>query len=319
MTENTNNKKSLNNLLTIWDKLNRFYGRNYMDNASKTLTTIVFILPFTILFYYYFYNFLIKIPKVGLYTIPVILILIVHISIIKKNNIFSYIIPVFTFLVYLIIFYSVNLSVLKNYWGIITDLILFLIFFIMIILVLLEYRYIVSKKIKNDEGIIDSFKSSCKVLIIRLKTKTFLEGVNKLSKINLIDELENKFLENMKNTYKLKIAEKERLTQEVSKEYDLNKEKINKIILGGIIISIGSIIVNIFNKYFDVLFSKYKDLSNEQKMNMHIILINWLTFLGVIVLLILAYNLYIKETLVLTKNDKISIIKHCLENLETED
>ncbi len=317
MTENTNNKKSLDNLLTIWDELNRFYTRKHMDNSFKILITILFILPFTILFYYYFYNFLIKIPKFGLCTIVLLVLLVVNIISIKTYT--SYILPGLTFVVYLIFFYCVKLSVLINYWGIITDLILFLTFFIMIILVFLEYRYIVSKKIKNDKGIVVSFISSCKVFWVRLKNKTFLEGVNKLSKINLIDELENKFLARMKNTYKLKIAEKEKLTQEVSKEYDLNKEKINKIILGGIIIGIGSIIVNVFNKYFDVLFSTYKDLSNEQRMNMHIILINWLTFLGVIILLILVYNFYIKETLVLTKNDKISIMKHCLENLETED
>lgn len=317
MTENTNNKKSLDNLLTIWDELNRFYTRNHMDNSFKILITILFILPFTILFYYYFYNFLIKIPKFGLYTIVLLVLLVVNIIFIKTYT--SYILPGLTFVVYLIFFYCVKLSVLINYWGIITDLILFLTFFIMIILVFLEYRYIVSKKIKNDKGIVVSFISSCKVFWVRLKNKTFLEGVNKLLKINLIDELENKFLARMKNTYKLKIVEKEKLTQEVSKEYDLNKEKINKIILGGIIIGIGSIIVNVFNKYFDVLFSTYKDLSNEQRMNMHIILINWLTFLGVIILLILVYNFYIKETLVLTKNDKISIMKHCLENLETED
>jgi len=114
--------------------------------------------------------------------------------------------------------------------------------------------------------------------------------------------------------------EKEQLMNETSEKINFNKDKLNKFIWIGVIISIGSIITNLFNEFFKILFSQYLILKKENAVNtLHIILINWLSFFVIIIVSILFYNFHIKKIFILTKNDKLFILKHCLENLEIEN
>ena len=224
------------------------------------------------------------------------------------------------FLFFMFCLYIIKLEVLIKNWGLITDLILSSMLFITSLLILAEYKYIVNNKIRFGKNFFCSVKKSLESFFRRPKNKTLLEGIEILLNIDLIDVLESKFLENMKSKYKIKSTEKEQLMNEISKKINFNKDKLNKFIWIGVIISIGSIITNLFNEFFKILFSQYLILKKENAVNtLHIILINWLSFFIIIIVSILFYNFHIKKIFILTKNDKLFILKHCLENLEIEN
>ena len=315
-------KKYLDNLFTLQNEINRFYEKNYMDIFFKTFLFLLFLGTLSVEYIYGLIQFLSKIPKVPWWFTIIVLIIFIFIIKIFRNLPFICFLTLSSVIFFIFIFcpHIRKFEVLSKHWGLITDLILSSMLFITSLLILAEYKYIVNNKIRFGKDFFYSVKKSLKSFFIRLNNKTLLEGIELILNIDLIDVLESKFLENMKSKYKIKSPEKEQLMNEISEKINFNKDKLNKFIWIGVIISIGTIITNLFNEYFKILFSQYLTLKKENIINtLHIILINWLSFFVVIIVSILFYNFYIKKIFILTKNDKLSILKHCLENLEIEN
>ena len=318
----THGKKYLDDLFTIQNEINRFYEKNYMDASFKIFLFMLFLGTFSIEYIYGLIQFVSKIPKVPWWFTIIVLITFIFIIIIFKILPFIYFLTfgIGIFFVFMFCPYIRKFEVLTKNWGLITDLILFSMLFITSLLILAEYKYIVNNKIRFGKNFFCSVKKSLESFFRRLNNKTLLEGTEILLNIDLIDVLESKFLENMKSKYKIKSTEKEQLMNEISEKINFNKDKLNKFIWIGVIISIGSIITNLFNEFFKILFSQYLILKKENAVNtLHIILINWLSFFIIIIVSILFYNFHIKKIFILTKNDKLFILKHCLENLEIEN